>query len=192
MQERPSVSRCLLLVCAACSCMLSKAQSVSPAAISRQMPKVHKSPLYFERHLRPSSLVSYSSRGHGYKVLLDQREASLLLSRGTDSGQAEVFRDTIRMRLDAVSAKPVLLGEVRQPTTVNYLFGRDPAKWGGGHRDFERVKYAGVYPGTDLVYYARTAILEFDFSLAPDADAHRSSCTSTERRSFPLIERGIS
>ena len=36
---------------------------------------------------------------------------------------------------------------------------------------FERVRVVGVYPGIDLLLYGHDGALEFDFAVAPGADA---------------------
>jgi len=61
-------------------------------------------------------------------------------------------------------------GADQLPGKSNYLIGNDPAKW---HRDipqFSRVRYQGVYPGVDVVYYGNQGQLEYDFEVAPGAD----------------------
>ena len=55
----------------------------------------------------------------------------------------------------------------RQPGASNYLTGNDPSKWRRGVPHFARIKYNGVYPGVDLVYYGNQGRLESDYVLAP-------------------------
>ena len=38
---------------------------------------------------------------------------------------------------------------------------------------FEKVRYHDLYPGIDLVYYGHERQLEYDFVVAPGADANR-------------------
>jgi hypothetical protein len=57
--------------------------------------------------------------------------------------------------------------------TVNYLRGNDPKKWRAGVPLFAKVRYASVYPGTDLVYYGREGKLEYDFIVKPGADPNK-------------------
>ena len=64
----------------------------------------------------------------------------------------------------------VVSGDDQLPGKSNYFIGNNPAKW---HRDipqFARVRYQGVYPGVDLVYYGNQGQLEYDFEVAPGAD----------------------
>ncbi len=39
--------------------------------------------------------------------------------------------------------------------------------------NYGRVKYEGVYEGVDAVYYGTGRQLEYDFNVAPGADADR-------------------
>ena len=59
------------------------------------------------------------------------------------------------------------------PTRTHYLIGSDPSKWVTNVAHYQRVRYRGVYPGIDLVYYGKQQELEYDFVLAPGADPSR-------------------
>ncbi|WP_176444876.1 SBBP repeat-containing protein [Paenibacillus herberti] len=52
----------------------------------------------------------------------------------------------------------------------NYFVGRDAYKWRTGIRTFEQIKYMGLYPGIDMLFYLNDSQLEFDFIVAPGAD----------------------
>jgi hypothetical protein len=57
------------------------------------------------------------------------------------------------------------------PGKSNYFIGNDPKKWRTGVPTYAKVKYQSVYPGVDLVYYGNQRQLEYDFVVAPGADA---------------------
>jgi len=133
------------------------------------------------------SPVRFLSRSTGYSILFKDREAVLLLEKRTSAhqaprqpgkpelqhqSQAETSTDTLHMKLAGSLTNPVLTGEVRLPGTVSYFTGSDPSQWHAGIPTFERVRYAGVYPGVNLVYYGNRQRLEFDFEVAPGADAN--------------------
>jgi hypothetical protein len=71
-----------------------------------------------------------------------------------------------------VGARPdaTATGVDELPGKVNDLRGSDPAAWRRGIPTYGKVKYDGVYPGIDLVYYGRHGQLEYDFVVAPGAD----------------------
>ncbi|HXJ96599.1 MAG TPA: SBBP repeat-containing protein, partial [Terriglobia bacterium] len=56
------------------------------------------------------------------------------------------------------------------PGKSNYFIGNDPKKWRTNVANYAKVKYEGVYPGIDLVYYGNQRQLEYDFVVAPGAD----------------------
>jgi hypothetical protein len=55
------------------------------------------------------------------------------------------------------------------PGTINYLVGDDRTQWRENVPTYARVRYQGVYPGIDLLYYAHDGELEYDFVVAPGA-----------------------
>ena len=61
-------------------------------------------------------------------------------------------------------------GHDELPGKSNYFIGNDPAKWRTNISTYAKVKYEGVYPGVDLVYYGNQGQLEYDFVVAPGAD----------------------
>src|SRR6266567_1432074 len=124
--------------------------------------------------------VKFLSRGSGYTLFLTGDEAVLALrsrqssvvssqlQKTTDHGLRTT--DTLRMKLVGanragnVTALDELLGK------TNYFIGNDPKKWRTDVPTYGKVKYEGVYPGVDLVYYGNQRQLEYDFVVAPGAD----------------------
>ena len=68
------------------------------------------------------------------------------------------------------SSYPRICGQDQLPGTVNYIIGDNPASWHTGIQTFSQLKYEGIYPGIDLIFYGTQQQLEFDFSVAPGAD----------------------
>jgi len=63
------------------------------------------------------------------------------------------------------------MGADELPGKSNYFIGNDPQKWRTNVPTYAKVKYQGVYPGVDLVYYGNQGgQLEYDFVVAPGAD----------------------
>jgi hypothetical protein len=79
------------------------------------------------------------------------------------------------LRLQPVGANPHarVTGLELLPGTTNYFIGDDPSKWRTNVPSYTRVKYEGVYPGIDLVFYGNGGDLEYDFVCAPGADPSR-------------------
>ena len=75
----------------------------------------------------------------------------------------------LRLKLVAANAAPQVSGMEELPGKSNYFRGSDPRKWRTDVATYAKVKYAGVYPGVDLVYYGNQGQLEYDFIVAPGA-----------------------
>jgi hypothetical protein len=60
-----------------------------------------------------------------------------------------------------------------EPTrlVMNYYTGNDPSRWVQGLPTHDGVRYQQVWPGIDIDYHARAGQLQYDFLVAPGADA---------------------
>ena len=144
--------------------------------------KYGKIPLSFEPNQGQSDRsVQFLSRGSGYSLFLTPGEVVLSLERqnsaaaGLADGHkpAEPVQDTLRMKLVDANVNAVVSGVDPQPGVVSYLIGNDPKKWHPGIHTFGKVEYAQIYPGVDLVFYGNQRQLEYDFVVAPGADASK-------------------
>jgi hypothetical protein len=136
-------------------------------------------PLSFEANQgQADSRVRYLARGPGYTVFLTKEEAVLALKPGADrsrsrGGEASHPRSQgAVVRIQPVGANPGagIQPLERLPGTSNYFIGTDRAKWRTGIPTYAKVKYEGIHPGIDLVYYGNQRRLECDFIVAPGAD----------------------
>ena len=122
-----------------------------------------KMPLSFEANAgQTDARVQFLSRGHGQTLFLTSTEAVL-----------RTGHDVFRMKL--AGSNPASKAEGAEPHAgkSNYFIGSDPAKWRRGVAQYGRVRFAGVYPGIDLVYYGADGKLEYDWIVKPGADASR-------------------
>ena len=122
-------------------------------------------PLSFEPNQgQTDPQVKFLARGAGYGVFLTSDQAVLTLRSSAKSSSV------VRMQLAGASPAATAAGTSQLPGKSNYFIGNDPAKWHRGVPQFARVRYQGVYPGVDLVYYGNQGQLEYDFEVAPGAD----------------------
>jgi hypothetical protein len=143
-----------------------------------------KLPMSFEANEgQTDEKVKFLSRGSGYTLFLTSTEAVLSLSRpegtgdkpsGTDRGDQKkkverACRDVLRMTLLGARSTPQVEGADALSVMSNYFIGNDPKKWRTDVPQYAKVKYTGVYPGVDLVYYGNQQELEYDFIVAPGA-----------------------
>jgi hypothetical protein len=141
-------------------------------------------PLSFEaNHGQSDWKVKFLSRGSGYSLFLTSNEAVLVLSQSEADENRKAsrvapaavrarHRKSAVVRMTLVNANPRLqaAGHDELPGKSNYFIGNDPSKWRTNISTYAKVKYEGVYPGVDLVYYGNHGQLEYDFVVAPGAD----------------------
>ena len=116
-------------------------------------------PLRFEANqgqMPPSAL--YGARANGYHVLLGAAGPSIAL--GAHRVDMSLVRGNRAPRVEPLD--PLA-------TRTDYMIG-SRSQWHTGIRSYSRVRYNGVYPGIDVVYYGNQSQLEYDFVLAPGAD----------------------
>ena len=104
--------------------------------------------------------VRYLARGSRYTLYLASGE-TVLAPRG---------QSPLRTRLWGANPAAPITGEAQQVSTSNYFVGSDSSRWHAEVPNYGRVRYAGVYPGIDLVYYGKDGQLEYDWVVSPGAD----------------------
>jgi hypothetical protein len=104
--------------------------------------------------------VLFLARGRGYGLFLTATE--IVLALGT-------ARTPLRVRLSG-AREAALHGEGLLPGKSHYFVGRDPARWRLDVPSYERVRYEGLYPGVDMLFYGNRGELEHDFVVAPGRD----------------------
>src|SRR5580698_551637 len=85
----------------------------------------------------------------------------------------KVSSPVAQVQMNFLGANPnaLLAAEERQPGVVNYYLGNDRSKWRENIPLFGRVSYKNVYPGVDLAFHGAASRLEFDYLVAPGANA---------------------
>ncbi|HTK95654.1 MAG TPA: SBBP repeat-containing protein [Terriglobales bacterium] len=127
------------------------------------LQKFAQAPLTFEENRgQADAQARYIARGQGYSLFLTQDSAVLSL-------RAPERAATVRIHPAQPSAAMTIVAEGKTPTVSHYLVGA-PSNWHRNIAQYERVRYRGVYPGVDLVYYGNQRQLEHDFVVAPGAD----------------------
>jgi hypothetical protein len=115
------------------------------------------------------SQVDYLARGAGYAVYLTNQQAVLRLEQSA----AGATGATLCMRLENGNPLARASGLDELAGKTNYFIGNYPAQWHMQVANYDKVKYADVYPGIDLIYYGNQQQLEFDFVVAAGADPSR-------------------
>lgn len=130
-------------------------------------------PLIFEQNDgQTDAQVKFLARGGRYELFLTPAEAVLELQNPSKtSAPSRPTASVLRMGLAHANANVEVSGANRLPGKSNYFIGNDPAQWHRNISQFARVRYHEVYPGVDLIYYGHEGQLEYDFEVAPGADA---------------------
>lgn len=150
-------------------------------------------PLTFEvNHGQAGARVKYLARGPGYGLFLTADEAvlNLIVCRPPGESQSpdalplaakvqnsdyrrndgETATVVVRVKVLGASPHAQVTGEAPLPGRSNYFIGNDKSQWHTGIAQYAKVRYRGIYPGIDLVYYGNQQQLEYDFVIAPGAD----------------------
>lgn len=135
------------------------APAAHPVSVQRSFADL---PLAFEPNQGQSDpAVLFQSRMAGYSLYLTADEAVI--------GMRGAARP-LRLAWQGAGAHPDVSGLDRLPGKHHYLKGSDPARWHRNIPTYGKVRYHGLYPGIDLVYYGRDRHLEYDLVVAPGAD----------------------
>ena len=163
-----------------------------------------KLPISFEANRgQTDKRMSFIARGSGYGLYLNGQEAVLALHapqpKESSSGtglQAKFHAlpsfktDVVRMQLRNANPAAQPVGIDALPGTANYFVGKDPSKWLTAIPTYSRVKFSGVYPGIDVVYYGNQRQLEYDFVVAPKGDPQAIRLHFAGARKLSVIKDG--
>ncbi len=120
----------------------------------------------------PSGEAKFLAHGDGYSLFLTSSEAVLTLRESPKNKSDEHARaDVLRMQLVGANDKAPFSAIDELPGKSNYLIGNNAANWHTNVPTYRKVAEKGIYPGVDLVYYGTQRQLEYDFVVAPRADA---------------------
>lgn len=147
-----------------------------PASVQKLAAAYGKLPLSFEPNRgQTAKEVDWLARGPEYTLFLAGHDAVLEMSAITAARKPEeqprVDASALRMSLLGANRVESASGEEPLPGKANYFTGKDVSKWQRDVPTFGKVRLSKVYPGIDLVYYGRRGQLEYDFQVAPGADA---------------------
>ena len=141
-------------------------------------------PAYFEPNRgQTDASVSYLANFGSTRLFLT-RDSAVFVLKGRNQQHAAADKavtqepsSVVRMRM--VNAERSHQnsrqdeGFEKLPGISNYFVGKDTSKWVTNIPQYARVRRQGVYPGVDMVFYGNQRQLEYDFVVAPGADASR-------------------
>ena len=171
------------LSCAALLLMAADLPRVLPALPSSMA--LAQLPLGFEanRGQAPPAFL-YLTRQPGFSLGLAADAVVVALSGVLKDAQPVALRFIGARSTVRLTASAALEGQ------SHYLLGNDAAEWQTKVPHFARVCYEQLYPGVDAVFYGRGAQLEYDWRLAPHADARQIKFTFAGADAVRLDEHG--
>jgi hypothetical protein len=139
-------------------CLIWASCVLASAATDGAKSVVAKLPLRFEENRGQFGKdVQYAARSGASSLFLTSAGAAFQMG-------------TQQVNLRLVHASPAARAEALEPMAAktNYLVGKRN-QWHTDIANFGRVRYHGVYPGVDVVYYGNQGQIEYDFELQPGA-----------------------
>jgi large repetitive protein len=156
--------------------------SVSPESLKS---KLERMPLLFAVNKgQVHSDVKFHVAGQGYQLFLTPGER--VLSLGTEASR----QATVRMRYVNGEKQPAVTGMHKAEQVNHYLVGRDRARWRTDVATYGKVRYEGVYPGVDEVYYGKEGQIEFDLHVKPGVNPDVIKLAFNGHEKLSVDERG--
>ncbi len=121
--------------------------------------------LHFEKNVGQSGgQVQYLAKVRSATIFVEDDGFVLYRSSGDRATQ-------IQIRVEGTN--PSASWQPQEPVggTTSYLIGNDPRAWIRDVPHFQRLVRKNIYSGIDLILYGSEGRLEYDFVLAPGADA---------------------
>ncbi len=175
----------VLPVCGAWAETANSLTGSSHASTAQVAQHYAELPLSFEANRgQADASARFLARGNDYSLYLTGDAAVLAfchalpgggtrhgLTHSSDRLRRSPACNAVRMQIEGANSRAKPTGEMQLPGKINYFIGNDPARWRTGIPTYANVRYQDIYPGIDLVYYGNHRELEYDFVVAPGADA---------------------
>ncbi len=166
----------------------------TPAATARRRAATIYSslPLHFEANSgQADAQIQFVSSGGACGLFLAPSETLLALPGPAGRRDRKPSAGSqLRIRIAGASRAVKMAGEDATGGKSNYFLGKERSAWRVGVPHYAKVRYAGVYPGVDLVYHGTQQQLEYDFVVAPRADPGRIRFAVTGGTETRIDERG--
>lgn len=146
------------------------AASLSAASLNLKMEQLREAmPVHFEqnRGLVPGR-TQWIARSRNGTMYISPNEVVFELME-----HPKIRTRNVHMRFVGASGNAGGIGTDATGAYANHFAGRTERDWFTGIPLFGKVTYTNVYSGIDLVYYGNHREIEYDFVVAPGADASR-------------------
>jgi Beta-propeller repeat len=137
-------------------------------------------PLSFEQNQgQTDERVKFLSRSNGYTIFFTETEA-VIKTRG---------ENVLQMRFEDANKSPRLEGVEARTHQTNYLKGEEK-DWKRNIPNYEKIAYRELYQGVDAIFYGVQKEVEYDFIVAPNADANQIKLSFEGAENLVLDSKG--
>jgi hypothetical protein len=130
---------------------------------------------------------AFFARNNQHLVTLTKK--GMVLQHAGTSQTSTKSTSELHVGFSGAAAETAIEGVDELPGKVYYA-SADLTGPLAGHPTFHRVKYTGIYPGIDAIYYGKDRQLEFDFVVAPHANPDRIRLEFGGARKMRLTDTG--
>jgi hypothetical protein len=158
----------------------------SPAAVTKAeaLSSYGRLPLSFIRNAgQENSRIRYYAYGRNLSASFSPAGAMLAFLRGHRGFALQLAFLGARQDLEPV-------GNDKTAAKVNYLLGRNRAKWRTGLPTFARIVYRNVWPGIDVAFRGAAGRLEYELLVRPGADVSDIRLTYRGAQGVAVDARG--
>jgi hypothetical protein len=177
----------------------SAAEALTPAWARAQHVSAHGSgldtarlPVAFTRNdgQAPGG-VRYLGQAQGVSIMFTRTGVTLDLARHADPGRSpRRVGAQVTLAFRHASPHPQITGAGRQPGTVNYFTGSNPARWHTRIPAYARIVYRGLWPGITATFTATAGVLRYAFTLVPGARASEIQLAYAGARHLAVTRSG--
>lgn len=146
-------------------------------------------PISFEENQgQVDSQVRYLAQAGNGTIYFTPSETVLTLLSHASQKKPDV--SVLRLKWNGANPQAEVVAENPLPGRINYLIGSDPSRWHTNLPTYAQVRYRGLFPGVDAVFYGKEGEIEYDLVLAPGVDPAKISFALEGARSFRIADNG--
>jgi len=181
MRSTSGISFILIMVAALLA--LTMAPAVADGTVDVDMSRI---PLVFiENQGQKSAEVLYHADAAGHSIYFT-RDGVVCVAGATENEPGSA----VTITMVGQEAGALVVGEDLLPGTANFFLGSDPGKWVSSVPTYGSVRYTGVLPGVDVIYYGTQGALKRDIRLAAGIDPATVVFRYSGQESLSIDEEG--
>jgi photosystem II stability/assembly factor-like uncharacterized protein len=128
-------------------------------------------PLSFEQNAgQVDEQLKFFCRNKAYNIGFTTRQTTINFTSSSKDNNAQQSA-TLKMKFINSNPASNLTGVEKLETKSNYFRGNNPKDWHTNVANFASLKYENLYNGIDAIFYGNQQNVEYDFVVAPQADA---------------------